>query len=85
MLVLWTSAPDLLRWEHMEVMTMGNVARIQVQLEMSEWHALREIARQESRDPRQQARYMLKQLLQQKKEETGQGANQDPVSSHPVA
>lgn len=60
---------------------MGSYARINVPLSNEEWKMLKSVADKECREPRQQARYMLKQLLSQKSEETGHGANQVPVSS----
>lgn len=59
---------------------MSDFARIQVQLDRDEWNLLRELAQRECRDPRQQARFMLKQVLEGTSKETGLQLGGEPVS-----
>lgn len=56
--------------------------RITVPLSQDEIAALRRVSEQQLRHPRDQARMLLRNALGlTKSEDTGQGANQSPVSS----
>jgi len=61
---------------------MTSYARIQVKLSPPEWRTLIAVAEEDCREPRQQARYLLREAIRQKMNETvGQAFQGTPTVS----